>query len=248
MAKDLFSKQASLYAKYRPGYPKELIEYIISRTSGSEMAWDCATGNGQAALLLSPYFKKIFATDISEKQITEAVGHAGISYTLANEETTSFADDTFDLITVAQAYHWFHFDGFFHEATRVGKPGSTVAIWCYGLLNSKDETLHKMIRGFYYHKIGKYWDAERRYVDEEYKTIPFNFVDQDAADFHEGVQWTLDDLIGYFNTWSSLQHFIKANNYNAATEFGKELKTVWNDGSKKDFSFPLFLRLGKVKK
>jgi ubiquinone/menaquinone biosynthesis C-methylase UbiE len=248
MAKDLFSQQASLYAKYRPGYPEDLIEYIISNTNSRETAWDCATGNGQAASLLTPYFKKIFATDISAKQIDEAVQDPAISYSLGNEEKTSFPDNAFDLIAVAQAYHWFNFDGFFREAVRVGKPGATVAVWCYGLLQAADESLNKMIRNFYSEKMGKYWDAERKYVDEEYKTIPFNFSDSVSKDFHEDVQWTLDDLTGYFNTWSSLQHFIKANNYNAATEFGKELKLVWNDDSKKEFSFPLFLRLGKIKK
>jgi len=248
MPKDLFSKQASLYAKYRPGYPKELIEYIVSQVNTRETAWDCATGNGQAALLLSPYFKKIFATDISEKQIREALQNPSIIYSLSNEEKTSFADNTFDLITVAQAYHWFHFEGFFHEATRVGKPGSAVSAWCYGLLNAEDKILHRMIHDYYYQKMGKYWDPERKYVDEEYKTIPFNFVNRVSKNFHEYVQWTLDDLVGYFNTWSSLQHFIKANNYNAATEFAKELKLIWNDDSKKSFSFPLFLLIGRIEK
>jgi len=248
MAKDLFSKQASLYAKYRPGYPKELIEYIISHTTAKETAWDCATGNGQAAILLSSYIKKIFATDISEKQINEAAQHPAISYSLGNEEKTNFAENTFDLITVAQAYHWFNFDGFFREAARVGKNGCTVAVWGYRLLNAADESLNNQVRDFYYNKIYKYWDPERRYVDEEYKTIPFNFADDISMDFHENVQWTLDDLKGYFNTWSSLQHFIKANNYNIANEFAEQLKLNWNDGSKKSFSFPLFLRLGKIKK
>jgi len=248
MSKDLFSKQASLYAKYRPRYPKELIEYILSSVQSREIAWDCATGNGQAALLLAPYFKKTFATDISEKQINEAVRHPSITYSVNNAEKTSFADNTFDLITVAQAYHWFRFDDFFEEATRVGKQRATVAVWGYGLLIASDKYLNKMIRDYYSQKMGKYWDPERKYIDEEYKTVPFHFANPVSKDFHENVEWTLDDLTGFFNTWSSLQHFIKANNYNAANEFAEELKLIWNDGSKKSFSFPLFLRMGKIEK
>lgn len=248
MAKDLFSKQASLYAKYRPGYPKELIDHVISHSKGRDSAWDCATGNGQAAVLLSPHFKKIYATDISKKQIDEATQGNNIIYSLGNEEKTDFADDQFDLVTVAQAYHWFHFDGFFREATRVGRNGALVAVWGYGLLQAQEQLLNEKIRDFYYNKIYSYWDPERRWVDEEYKTIPFQFSEAAAANFHEDVEWTLEDLKGYFNTWSSLQHFIKANNYNIANEFADQLKTNWHDGSKKSFSFPLFIRMGKIRK
>src|SRR4029077_6881846 len=101
MPKDLFSQQASIYAKYRPGYPEELIEYILSHVTNRETAWDCATGNGQAALLLSSYFKKVFATDISENQISHATQNPAITYLLSAAEKTSFTDNTFDLITVA---------------------------------------------------------------------------------------------------------------------------------------------------
>ncbi|MBS1599154.1 MAG: class I SAM-dependent methyltransferase [Bacteroidetes bacterium] len=248
MAKDLFSQQASLYAKYRPSYPQTLIDFIISNTNTKDTAWDCATGNGQAAVLLSPYFKKIFATDISEKQISQASPSSNIFYSVGTEEKTNFENDSFDLITVAQAYHWFHFDGFFREATRVGKPGSSVAVWGYGLINASDKILDERIREFYYQRIYKYWDPERKHVDEEYKTVPFNFAEQVSKNFQEDIEWTLEDLKGYFNTWSSLQHFIKANNYNIADQFSEELRLYWNDGSKKTFSFPLFLRLGKVRK
>ena len=73
MAKDLFSNQSDLYAKYRPAYPKELFEYIVSFAEEKNIAWDCATGNGQAAFLLSDLFKKVIATDITAAQIEKAV-------------------------------------------------------------------------------------------------------------------------------------------------------------------------------
>ncbi len=246
MSKDLFSKQASTYAKYRPGYPQELIDYILSFVDNRENAWDCATGNGQAALLLAPYFKKIFATDISEKQIDYATAHPSIVYSLSPAEKTSFDDNFFDLVTVAQAYHWFKFETFFKEAGRICKPGAVIAVWGYSLLKSADKKIDEAIRKFYFETINTYWDAERKYVDEGYKTIPFYFDELPAKDFKEDVQWKLEDIIGYLNSWSSVQHFIRANQYNPVDVFESGLRAVWDDGSAKSFSFPIFLRIGRV--
>jgi ubiquinone/menaquinone biosynthesis C-methylase UbiE len=148
MAKDLFSKQAALYAKYRPFYPAALIDYILSFVERKQTAWDCATGNGQAALLYADQFKKIFATGISEKQIAQATAHPKISYSISEAERTTFADNSFDLITVSQAYHWFQFDAFFTEATRVGKNGCIVAAWGYKLAVCADENINELMKYF----------------------------------------------------------------------------------------------------
>jgi len=248
MAKDLFSQQASLYAKYRPSYPTDLINFIISLVKTKKTAWDCATGNGQAALLLAPYFEKIAATDLSEKQISQAIPHPHIEYSVCMAEKTPFNDNSFDLITVAQAYHWFPFNLFFKEATRVGKQDSIIAVWGYGLLKASDEILNEPILRFYTDVVGKYWDAERKYVDEEYRTIPFYFTELPRKNFKTDVTWKFEDFIGYLNTWSSVQHFIRENHYNPVDEFEKELKSIWHDSTEKNFSFPIFLRSGRIEK
>ena len=126
MAKDLFSNQASLYAQYRPGYPRELYAFILQHVNDRTLAWDCATGNGQAAVELANYFDKVMATDISEKQLQQAQPHEKITYSIATAEQTPFADNSFDCITVAQAYHWFKFDAFGKEVMRVANPGAIV--------------------------------------------------------------------------------------------------------------------------
>jgi ubiquinone/menaquinone biosynthesis C-methylase UbiE len=248
MGKDLFSNQAELYAKYRPSYPKELIEYIVSFVNKKEMALDCATGNGQAAVLLAPFFQKVFAIDTSLKQISQAVNFKGITYLRGEAEKTSFDDNSFDLITVAQAYHWFEFDAFSAEATRIAKPGAIIAVWGYGLVTSTDRALENAISNFYTRVVGKFWDSERRYIDQGYTTIPFAFNELPSQKFKIQTQWKAEDLIGYLNTWSSVQHFIKANHYNPVDKFFQELSSIWNDGAEKSFSFPLFLRTGRIEK
>src|SRR5688572_27695445 len=121
MAKDLFSAQAGTYLRYRPGYPPELFEFISSLTDHHDLAWDCATGNGQTAAGLSPLFKKVIATDISEAQLSFAMQKENIDYQIGSAENSGLENNSVDLITVSQAYHWLNWDLFHKEAYRVGK-------------------------------------------------------------------------------------------------------------------------------
>ena len=244
--KDLFSKQAGIYAKYRPGYSADLINFILSFVEQRDYAWDAATGNGQAAKLLAPHFKQVAATDISEKQLAQAVHDPRINYSVCPAEKTPFEKNSFDLITVAQAYHWFNFEEFNLEAKRVGKPACMVAIWGYGLIQAEEKKLQDQILHFYKDVVGQYWDVERQYVDEEYTTIPFPFAEVQHKRFVIEVIWSLDDFAGYCNSWSSVQHYIKANGYNPVDDFYLALNQIWANSKTLTFSFPLFLRLGKV--
>ena len=246
MAKNLFSTQAASYAKYRPTYPKELFDHIIQFVKNKDAAWDCATGNGQAALVLAEHFKKVVATDISEKQLSFAKQHPGVEYRVSPAEKTGFEDNTFDLITVAQAYHWFQFNAFEKEVKRVGKKDGVIAIWGYSLMTANDAAVDKLVKRFYSDITGPYWDAERKYVDDNYKTVPFNFTPLPTRDFFINTQWSKNDLIGYFSSWSSVQHFIEAKKYDPVDEIIDELDRVWANDDVKNISFPLFLLLGRI--
>lgn len=249
MSKDLFSTQATAYARYRPGYPAALIDYILGFVEKKEMAWDCATGNGQAAQLLAPFFKQIMATDLSEKQLLQAVPAANISYSVFKSEQTSFPDNSFDLITIAQAYHWFNFVDFEKEARRVAKPGAVVAAWGYNIPVSHNKQINSLVQHFYTAVAGPYWDAERKWIDDGYQTIPFPFDALPSKTFSIQVQWNLADLAGYFNTWSSVQHFIKANGYNPVHEIAQQLSSAWPaEKPLLDLSFPVFLKIGRIEK
>src|SRR5215213_1433319 len=103
--KDNFSRQAGTYAQYRPNYPDELFSYLATLTPGRSLAWDCGTGNGQAALSLTPYFDRVYATDPSAEQIKNAVQHPKIEYKVQKAEECGLENASVDLITVAQAIH-----------------------------------------------------------------------------------------------------------------------------------------------
>ena len=243
MSKDLFSSHASQYAAFRPTYPKELYDFIFSRVKGFDSAWDAGTGNGQVARDLSKRFKNVFATDISDKQIENATRVENIFYSVAGE-TTSFPEKSFDLICVAQAIHWFDREKFYSEVKRVARPEAMIAIWGYGLLNINSE-IDILIRDFYVNIVGSYWDKERRLIDEEYKTIAFPFQEIKASSFEFSFQWTLPELHGYLTTWSAVQKFIKANEFNPVDKLIQRILPLWNSQAK-EIRFPLYTRIGTV--
>ena len=248
MVKDLFSEQAADYALYRPVYPVSLIETFLPFVKERNMAWDCATGNGQAAVLLAAFFGQVEASDLSEAQLDKAVPHPKVNYTVSSAEQTPYDDQSFDLITIAQAYHWMDFDAFQREVLRIAKPEAVIAAWGYGLVRCEDREIDKMIKNFYTGTMGPYWDPERKFIDEKYQTVPFPYEQLVSTNFDFNVSWTLSQLCGYLNSWSSVRNFIKKEQSNPVELFCVALKEVWSEKTPKNFTFPIFLKAGKVNK
>lgn len=242
--KDNFSKQAVDYSKFRPQYPEEMIEYILSFVNNKSSALDLATGNGQMAHKLSAHFEKVSATDISQKQLDNAIQANNIIYSKESAEKTSFENQQFDLIVVAQAVHWFNFDVFYKEIYRILKSEGVFAVMGYGLFSTNPDS-DKILHHFYYNIVGTYWDAERRYLDENYETIPFPFEEIPTEKFENQFRWTFEVLIGYLQTWSSVQHYISKNNQNPIDLIYDDLKVSWQKNDQKVI-FPLLLRIGKL--
>jgi ubiquinone/menaquinone biosynthesis C-methylase UbiE len=249
MSKDLFSAHASDYAKYRPRYPIGLIEYIASFAEKKECVLDCATGNGQAAVLLTHYFKKVFATDLSQKQIEAAEQDPAITYSVSPAESTEFADNSFDAINVAQAYHWLNHKKFSEEAKRIGRSGAIVSVIGYNLFRCENKEVTKLVDSFYYNITDPYWEPERRYVENLYKDAPFYFDELPVENtFRMEVPWTIDHVQGYINTWSAIKKFIRQNGFNPVDELMERIKKVWGQKEVLEFNFPLALRIGKISK
>lgn len=244
--KDNFSGQADKYAKYRPGYPPALFDFIISHVNEKNTAWDCATGNGQTAKQLALSFKKVLATDISQKQIDHAYQASSIIYSVQPAEQTDFTDNSIDLITVSQALHWFHFDKFYAEVKRVARPGAVIAAWMYSLLRISSD-INKIIEEYHYETLESYWDKERKYVDDNYSSIPFPFKEIPTPPFSMEYSWQLHELEGYFNTWSALQKFIAAEQYNPVPGLIEKIRHYWVEDRMK-IIFPIQLRLGQIEK
>jgi hypothetical protein len=243
--KDYFSDQSKAYATFRPTYPKELYEFIFSHLKNKGVAWDCATGNGQVAHYLSDYFQKIYATDISQKQIDNAFLKDNIVYSVCKAEQTSFADQQFDLITVAQALHWIDTSAFYKEVIRTSKPDALLAVWGYALL-SVNERIDPLFLDFYHNTVGPFWDAARKLVEEQYRGISFPFEEIPSPLFALRVEWTLPQFAGYLSSWSATQNYVKTKGEDPVPLFIESVKKHWKEDEVKTVTFPLFLRLGKV--
>jgi SAM-dependent methyltransferase len=241
--KDRFSDHANQYAQFRPTYPPKLFDFIYSHLRHFDAVWDCGTGNGQAARELSQRFNKVFATDISAKQIENAHRAENIFYSIANEKS-SFTDHSFDLITVAQAAHWFDMKMFADEAPRVLKPGGKIAIWGYGLFSVND-SIDSLINQFYVKVVGPYWDIERKHIDERYENLYFPFELIQSPPFVLSVSWTLPELKGYISTWSAVKKYFNEYKRDPVSDLISKIAPFWEEETML-IRFPIFLKLGLV--
>lgn len=245
-AKDNFSAQANEYAQFRPGYPPELFDWLYSHCKGYSKAWDCATGNGQAAVNIAAKFKVVYATDLSISQLEKSIRADNIIYSQGKAEETDFPDNSFDLITVAQALHWLDHERFFNEVKRVAKNGALFAAWGYGLLNITPE-IDKLIHKFYKDVIGPYWDKERRHIDNHFADIPFPFEELPCPGFAMHYNWTAEHMMGYLNSWSAVQHYIREKGSNPVDIIKDDLERAWGTGER-HVIFPIFMRAGIITK
>jgi ubiquinone/menaquinone biosynthesis C-methylase UbiE len=244
--KDYFSKQASAYTKYRPHYPEALFEYLATLVFSHQRAWDCATGSGQAALGLTPYFEEIIATDASEKQIANVFEHKKITYRIAPAEKTGIESHSVDLIVVAQALHWFELDRFYTEARRVLQEGGVLAVWSYSLLRISS-AIDRVLDHFYTKVVGPFWPPERKLVDDKYQSISFPFEELAAPPFKMETRWNLNRLVGYLGTWSSVQKFKDKRDTDPIEVVIGDLRRAWGrPEDEKGIHWPIHMRIGRI--
>jgi ubiquinone/menaquinone biosynthesis C-methylase UbiE len=245
--KDNFSAHADQYARFRPGYPEALFQFLYQHCTDTHTAWDCGTGNGQIAVQLARQIQLVEATDISANQLQNATPHPRVRYSQQSAESASFADQSFDLIVVGQAAHWFHLPEFYKQVHRVAKPGCLLALVGYNLLQFEAAPLNQLLFRLYKTVLGNYWDAERHHVDAAYTTLHFPFHDIPLPPMAAEYQWLPEQLLGYLGTWSAAQHFVRQHQQSPIdAAFLSELESLWLAGVTKTVRFPLFARVARV--
>jgi SAM-dependent methyltransferase len=245
--RDHFSAHAADYRAFRPTYPPELFAYLAAVVTSRELVWDCATGNGQAAVPLAAHFARVVATDASAEQLRNAEPHPLVEYVVAPAETCPLPDVSTDLVTVAQALHWLDLDRFYTEARRVSKPGGIVAVWSYNfhaVTADVDAVLARLQSEF----IGPYWPPGREHVDAGYRTLPFPFAELDVPALAMTANWSFDALLGYINTWSAVKRFEQANHFNPLERLAAEFAAAWgNPATVQTVRWALAIRAGRVR-
>lgn len=242
--KDHFSGHAADYARHRPTYPRALFAWLAEHAPGRRQAWDCATGNGQAAVALAEQFEHVVATDASGEQIASAVHHPRVTYECAPAEATSLAAGSCDLITVAQALHWFDRDAFYCEVERVACPGALIAAWMYNLLRV-EPAIDAIVHRFMEQTVGSYWPPERELLDGSYSAIEFPFVEVPPPAMAIEVEWSVAQVLRYIATWSAVRRFRSERGEDPVTALAAELEPAWGGGLRR-VCWPLVVLAGRV--
>jgi SAM-dependent methyltransferase len=242
---DHFSGHASEYARYRPRYPDALFEWLAAQAPMHNLAWDVGTGSGQAALGLARHFARVIATDAAEAQLRNAVPHERVVYMTMPAERATFADKSIDLVTIAQAIHWFAFDRFYREVRRVLKPGGVIAAWTYGE-NSVTPEVDAVVQRYYSKTVGAYWPPERELVEARYQTIPFPFDELQAPPLRMREHWRLEDMLGYLGTWSATKRYAQAHGEDPIEQVREPLKRAWGTEEVRVVEWEFFVRAGRV--
>ena len=246
--KDHFSRRAAQYAEFRPHYPESLFSYLATLCSHHETALDCGTGNGQAAVELAQCFARVIATDPSAAQIEKATQRRNVEYRVARAEASGLPAQSVDLVTAAQALHWFDAAAFFAEATRVLKRDGAIAIWGYGDPVLDTTRLQEILHGFNRGKLEPYWSPERQVLLDGYSTIDFPFIELKAPQFELRANWTLEQLLGYLRTWSSTVRYVEQHGVDPVEALEPTLAEEWGDGAQtRAIRWPIYLRAGKLK-
>lgn len=229
-ATELFSGtlHAARYAAVRGTYPPILFQKILdfARFQAREHALDVATGSGQAAVELAKTFNKVIAIDGSAAQLANRIEECpNIIYAQALAEDIPrdvVPDRSVDLVTVAQALHWFDEELFLREVRRVLKPLSgTFTAWGYGIpkfianggnLNDEAATrANQALRHLHHGVLGVYWDARRLHVDRAYEGLEpgpehFDVVQRELFDMVDD-RMTLSRLISFLQSWGSYERY-----------------------------------------
>lgn len=244
---DQFSKQADRYRKFRPGYPDELFEYIIALCPGRTMAWDCATGNGQAAAKLTGYFDHVIATDASSSQINNALDLDSVEFRVATAEASGLDSASADLVTVANALHWFDKERFFQESARVLKPGGILACWCYEAFQTDPQ--YKDAFSPIYSAMDGHWSTKLRDVREHYQNIDFGeygLTEVEARRMQMSLDWDLFQCLGFLRSWSACQNYIDSIGSDPTEQYFDHARAIWGDAeTKRQVFWNIHLKLAR---
>ena len=242
--RDHFSAAAADYAAFRPTYPGELFDWLAGLSPGRVLAWDAGTGNGQAAAALAERFERVLASDASAGQIAHALPHPRVEYRVARAEDSGLADAVCDLVTAAQALHWFDIPAFFAEARRVLRPAGVCAVWTYTLPSLDQADCDALLKS-YMGEVDAYWPPERHFVDTGYRTVAFPFEEIAAPALTLELHPELQEFAGYVRTWSASQRCAQAIGHDPVDAFESRLRGAWPAGARLRLHWPLHVRAGR---
>ena len=241
-----FSSVAASYAAWRPSYPRDLFSWLASEVPRREVAWDTATGSGQAASGLAGHFRRVIATDRSAAQLRYARTHPRIEYRVARAEKSGLPAGAVDLVVAAAALHWFDLPRFYQEAARVARPGAVLAAWSYHVAHAKPP-FDEVLWPFYRDVVGPYFAPGARLVDDRYETITLPGRALPAPRFVMSATWRAAEILAFVRTWSGVQAFIEATGQDPVAELAPRIEILCGPGdAPHPLRWPLYLRASRL--
>ncbi|MFT4173189.1 MAG: class I SAM-dependent methyltransferase [Rhodocyclaceae bacterium] len=245
--KDHFSAVAKGYFAFRPRYPAAMFDYLANLAPRRELAWDCGCGSGQATVDLATRFARVLGSDLAPAQIAAAPNRDNVEWRVADAPDSGLADGSVDLITAAQALHWFDLDAFYAEVRRVLSPGGVLAAWSYGIVQVVDSHIDAPVQHFRTETVGPFWPPERRHVENGYRDLPFPFIEEMPPAFAMETEWDLTQLLGYIRSWSSVGRYIAEHGNDPVVALTEQLLALWGEPSvRRTVRWPLTLRVGRL--
>jgi SAM-dependent methyltransferase len=225
---DHFSAIASQYAVGRIGYPKGLYRFLAAQCGDHHLAWDCATGSGQAAPDLARVFSRVIATDISGALLALAPAHPRISYRIASAEESGIDPDSVDLITVAQALHWFDLQCFWREVLRVLRKNGVLAFWGYNwpiVGPGVDRALEDFKA-----VISSSWPERSIILHEGYTSIRPPLRELSSPALEASADWDLNDYLAHLRSWSATRYYRERTGQDVVEQFRPAFAAAWRGG------------------
>ena len=243
---DHFSSVSAAYSAFRPRYPAALIDFFVSLAPRRDVAWDCGAGSGQATADIARHFDFVVGTDLSAEQLSRASKDPKIGWAACAAERAAIRSNAVDAVAVAQALHWFAHDAFYAEVKRVASgPDVPIVAWAYAAPRMEGD-VGEVLRRFMFEDIGAHWPPERKYVDTEYRTIPFPFERLETPPFALENEWTLPQIVGYMRSMSATARYLKANGVDPVVAVAEELGALWGDDVPRRIVWPVIVLAGRV--
>lgn len=244
MKKDYFSAVSEKYRQGRSDYPNELFDYLATTTAQQTRMWDCGTGSGQVAVPMANFFGEVLATDLSQKQLDNAKQHPRVKYWQSTAESVDIENSSIDIVTSAQAAHWFDIKAFYKEVNRVLKPEGILAIWCYSLL-SVNKDIDVFVQKLFGNILEPFW-PKRTLADHTYTNIPFPFDELPKKDFKMTAHWNLNQFLAYFRSWSASHRYEQQNKVDPVSLVEGDFLQLWGNAEQsREVTWKIHLRHGK---
>lgn len=224
-ADDHFSPIAKEYVRGRLGYPLELYRTLAAQCPAHDLAWDCGCGSGQVACDLPEFFARVIATDISEPLLALAPPDPRVVYRAAPAESSGLPAASVDVITVAQAVHWFDLDQFWREVLRVLKPGGMLAIWGYTWPQVNEATNRVLDR--LRQEIAPFWPARSALLHNNYEALNPPLQELTLPAFELSAAWSLDDYLAHLRSWSAVRYCTEAQHRDIIETLLPEFRSAW---------------------